>query len=234
MLHLMFGRSNDDTGGIAGLGSLSSAAHRASTGTPTPTPVGVSGGHQRRTFSPLRALRITAGWLLVLGGLAYAGWAIYELASYGTCASGGPYVSARECAPGTGTKIFGITASVFVVLFGVGLTGSWRAGMAAWGLTFTGGAVMFFAGAFGPESEQLLVPFTICGVLFALMGLPGLFYAIKPKSRRERRQTTVRGPYGIQLSVDSHEDGGPAPIVMANQQPGQQPGTGFPWGTPPR
>lgn len=185
------------------------------------------------SFSPLRALRIALGWALIFGALGYAGWAIYELASYGTCASGGPYVSARECAPGTGTKIFGITGSVFVVLIGVGLTGSWRAGMAAWGLTFTGGAAMFFAGAFGPESEQLLVPFTICGVIFAAMGLPGLWYAVKPKSRAERRQTTVRGPYGMRLSVDSHEDGGPAPVVMANPGASQQP-NGFPWNTPPR
>lgn len=186
------------------------------------------------SFSPLRAVRIAIGWLLILGGLGFSGWALYELMSYGTCASGGPYVSARECAPGTGLKIFGITGSVFVVLLGIGLVGSWRAGMAAWGLTFTGGAVMFFAGAFGPDSDQLLVPFTICGVIFAVMGLPGLWYAIKPKSRRERRQTTVRGPYGIQLSVDSHEDGGPAPIVMANPLGGQQPPSNFPWNAPPR
>lgn len=232
MLRHMFGRSSDDTGGIAGLGSLSSAAHRASTSTGGPSLGQPDRAARGPRMSPARALVAVIGWLLIFGGIGYAGWAFMELMDYGSCASGGPYVSERECAPGTGLKMFGITASVFVVLLGIGLAGSWRAGAAAWGLTFTGGAAMFFAGAFGPDSEQLLVPFTICGILFAVMGLPGLWYAVRPKSRRERRQTTVRGPYGTELSVDAPEDGGPAPVVMANPGAGQP--TGFPWGAPPR
>lgn len=184
------------------------------------------------SFAPLKALRIALGWAFIFGALAYAGWAIYELASFGSCASGGPYVSMRECADGTETKIIGIMGSVFVVLVGVALAGSWRAAAAAWGLTFTGGGVMFFAGAFGPDSEQLLVPFTVCGVIFLAMGLPGLWEAVRPKTRTERRQRKIRGPYGVELTVDAPEDGGPAPIVMAKPGTGQP--AGFPWNTPPR
>ncbi|MBJ7473101.1 MAG: hypothetical protein JHD16_17480, partial [Solirubrobacteraceae bacterium] len=108
----------------------------------------------------LKALRITIGWALLLGCLGYAGWAIYELMSYGTCASGGPYVSARECAPGTGLKIVGITLSVFGVLLGIALIGSSRAALAAWGLTFGGIGGLFVYLGFGPastgtQSEQL-------------------------------------------------------------------------------
>lgn len=231
---VMFGRSNDDQGGIAGLGSLSSATSGATStpsarptlGSPGPAPSGPR-------HSPLRALRIAFGWALMLGGLAVSGWAIYELMSFGTCASGGPYVSARECAPDTGLKMTGIFAGTFAVLIGTALVGSWRAAAAAWGLTFTGGAALFFLGAYGPDGESIRIPFTFCGLLFLAMGLPGLWEAVRPKSRRERRQTVVRGPYGIQLAVDAVEDGGPAPVVMAGQPPAGQPGSqSFPFGPP--
>ena len=228
----MFGRDKNDQGGIPGLGSLSQAS--AGTGLPggnlgaAPAPSArADQAHAERSssgVSPLHLLRVTIGWLLLLGSLGYAGWAIYELMSYGTCASGGPYVSARECAPGTGLKIVGITVSVFVALIGVGLIGSNRGGLAAWGLTFCGLGALFFAMGFGPDSSGTMGEKAFgagMGGMFMLMGLPGLFLALKPRSARERRQITIQGAYGTQLSVDAPQDGGPAPIVMA--KPGTPP-----------
>ncbi len=83
-------------------------------------------------------VRALVGLLIIGGCLLFAFWALFDLVRFGSCASGGPYVSARECAPGTGWKIMGMIASVFGVLIGVGIAGSARAGLAAWGLGFTG------------------------------------------------------------------------------------------------
>jgi hypothetical protein len=62
-----------------------------------------------RTFSGLALM--VAG----VGGLAYG---IYKVASIGTCASGGPYVSARPCPSNTGLFIAMIVGGVFVFLIG--------------------------------------------------------------------------------------------------------------------
>ena len=58
------------------------------------------------------------------------------------------------------------------------------------------------------------------GGLFLLMGLPGLWEAVRPRTAVEKRQITIRGAYGTQLSVNRPEDGGPAAVVMA--QPPRQ------------
>lgn len=171
------------------------------------------------SVSPLKLLRVALGWLLLIGALTYSGWALYELMSYGTCASGGPYVSTRECAPGTGLKIVGITVSVFVGLIGVGMIGSTRGGFAAWGLTFCGIAALFLYMGFGPDASGATSEKAFgagMGGMFLLMGLPGLFMALKPRSAAEKRQIVIQGAYGSQLSVNRPEDGGPAAVVMFN------------------
>lgn len=60
---------------------------------------------------------ITGLFLMVagVGGLAYG---IYRLVDIGTCASGGPYVSAHECPANTGLFVAMITVGVFVFLIG--------------------------------------------------------------------------------------------------------------------
>ena len=64
------------------------------------------------------------GAALILGGVGVMGYCVYELAQIGTCASGGPYVSARECPENTGTLIMGIFPAVLVVIVGVGVFAS--------------------------------------------------------------------------------------------------------------
>lgn len=58
------------------------------------------------------------GAVLVLGGLGGAACCIVELTQIGTCASGGPYVSARPCPDGTGWLIAGIFPGVISALLG--------------------------------------------------------------------------------------------------------------------
>jgi hypothetical protein len=62
--------------------------------------------------------KTVVGAALVLGGLGGAGYCIVELAQIGTCASGGAYVSARECPPGTGWYIAGVFPGVISALLG--------------------------------------------------------------------------------------------------------------------
>jgi Short C-terminal domain/Protein of unknown function (DUF3592) len=66
-------------------------------------------------------------WVLALLGLVICGasivaidWGIYHLIRTGTCASGGPYVSARPCPPGTGGHILAVIGGVFGGLIGCG------------------------------------------------------------------------------------------------------------------
>lgn len=68
--------------------------------------------------------RTLLGAALIAGGIAVMAYSVYELAHIGTCASGGPYVSARECPAGTGTLIVAIFPAVIAVLAGVGLFAS--------------------------------------------------------------------------------------------------------------
>lgn len=58
------------------------------------------------------------GAALVLGGIGGAAYCIVELTQIGTCASGGPYVSARPCPPGTELYILGIFPGVISTLLG--------------------------------------------------------------------------------------------------------------------
>jgi hypothetical protein len=62
--------------------------------------------------------RTAVGAALVLAGLGGAIYCVVELASIGTCASGGPYVSARPCPAGTELYILGIFPGVISTLLG--------------------------------------------------------------------------------------------------------------------
>lgn len=61
------------------------------------------------------------GWAIVLASVAAFGLGLYNLIHTGTCASGGPYVSARECPSDTGWWIGAVTISTFTALAGWGI-----------------------------------------------------------------------------------------------------------------
>jgi hypothetical protein len=66
-------------------------------------------------------LRTVLGSLIALGATAFFAFGIYQVARGGTCASGGPYVSTKECAPGSTAWMFTLPAVVLVGLFGLWL-----------------------------------------------------------------------------------------------------------------
>ena len=59
-----------------------------------------------------------AGLALMVVGVVGFAICLYELVKTGTCASGGPYVSARPCPAGTGAYIGGVIGGVLVFLIG--------------------------------------------------------------------------------------------------------------------
>jgi hypothetical protein len=68
--------------------------------------------------------RTALGLALMVGGVAGLAYCIVELASIGTCASGGPYVSARECPAGTEGYIIGMFPAIIGFLVGAGIFAS--------------------------------------------------------------------------------------------------------------
>lgn len=139
-------------------------------------------------------------WTSVIVGLAVctaslvgASWAIYHLVRTGTCASGGPYVSARPCPPGTGGQILALVGGIFGVFIGGGIymlrgghrrTGRVGLGTMLWTLGFcmlAGGGIL---GAYGPAHASastggktgalivavVFIPMGIAPLLFSLFG----------------------------------------------------------------
>jgi hypothetical protein len=139
-------------------------------------------------------IRTLVGFSLIVASLAAIGYAIYQLLQIGTCATGGPYVSARQCPAGTerlGLMIPAVLLALFagaIVYAGRGKApGSDRAPanewLAVWVWTglFWSIAAGCFLGVWGPDAHPgpggkeggLIV-----GFLFIPLGLLG-FAAVK-------------------------------------------------------
>jgi hypothetical protein len=127
---------------------------------------------------------------LVLAGVSLVGfsWALYHLVRTGTCASGGPYVSARPCPKGTGGHIVALIGGIFGGLIAVGLWSASRPmdrtgpglGIVMWGLGFTlAGAAALLAGVGPghPSGGGSTAGGIIVGAIFIPMGLGGLIAA---------------------------------------------------------
>jgi hypothetical protein len=144
-------------------------------------------------------------WLLTTLGLAIAGasivavdWAIFQLIHTGTCASGGPYVSARPCPAGTGGQIAALVGGIFAGLLGGGLYaargGRGRpsaigAGTIMWALLFLTIAASVALGAYGPANTGdagARTAAVVIGVIFVPMGLAPLLAVPFGRRKLER------------------------------------------------
>ncbi len=189
-----------------------------------------SGAAERRPVG--RTLLVVLGWVLCLGGLAIGCWAIYDLTQTGTCASGGPYVSARPCPEGTGLKIMSVFGATFLGLAGLachaigsrGQRASSRIGfgLIMWSLLFLAIAGTVAYAAFGPDAQPdndgariaaivLLVTF-VPMALIPLLGIGALGWA----SRRDRDEAAEDAipldPRAVALApVSSTRAAAPAP-----------------------
>ena len=135
-------------------------------------------------------LKTTIGLGLLIAAIVAISYAVYQLLQVGTCATGGPYVSARLCPPGTERLGLAIPVAVFVMLGGAGLyaargaaPGSSRRGDGTYALAilwaglFLGIAFACFWGVWGPDANPGPGGKTgglIVGFLFVPMGLLGV------------------------------------------------------------
>lgn len=143
----------------------------------------------------MRVARTIIGMACIAAGVLLASWALYELIRIGTCASGGPYVSARECPPGTELKILALVGSIFLTIIGAAIVPGVAIAGVAWGLGFTLLGASFLVAAFGPaaptDDSSLAWVGGFVGGMFLLMGLPGLL-AILAGGRGSRKQARAQ------------------------------------------
>ena len=149
-------------------------------------------------------------WTRSLIGLAICGaaivaidWALYELMRIGTCASGGPYVSARPCPPGTGLRIVALIGGVFGGLIGMGIYATRgerlrpspvALGAIMWALLFCTLAGSALLAAFGPANTDAPGARTaaiILGAVFIPMGLAPIPFAIGGRRKAEQARELV-------------------------------------------
>src|SRR4051794_33122777 len=112
--------------------------------------------------------------VIAVGALALMCFEIAKLMDVGTCASGGPYVSANVCPAGTGTRILLLTVAILVYV--VAIIGSGQ-GLFFYGLLFVALSAMFIRGAVTDDGFAA-VGYGVGG-LFAVMGLIPMVMAIR-------------------------------------------------------
>jgi hypothetical protein len=144
-----------------------------------------------------RALLTTVGLLLCSAAVVALCVSIYDLGRIGTCASGGPYVSARPCPPGTALTILLIPGAVFAGLAGLALYAAGRLrerlpqspvplGIWMWAFLFLGIAGSLALAAWGPaasddgEGGVTIAAITLL-VVFVPMGLFPIFASISAR-----------------------------------------------------
>lgn len=143
-------------------------------------------------------------------------YSLYQVLQIGTCASGGPYVSARECPDAAGRIIVTLVVSVFVGLIGTAIWGSRgpapgseerggssgnviSAGIVAWSGLFLGGGLTCLWAVLGPDADPgpgAKVAGIVVGVVFIPMGLiplVGMLVAAGSKLRARRPASGLGG-----------------------------------------
>lgn len=116
------------------------------------------------------------GLVLVVGATALMGMALWKLLHTGTCASGGPYVSANPCPNGTVVWALTIPAAMLLWFAGMALMGRL---LVPWAILFTGvGATLIAAGLVGDLGPGGGSAAWTVGPLFVLMGAPVGIWAL--------------------------------------------------------
>ncbi|MEW6583659.1 MAG: hypothetical protein AB1416_12965, partial [Actinomycetota bacterium] len=114
------------------------------------------GGTAARRITPWRL----AGVAVLLAGAAAFAWGLYNLMEIGTCASGGPYLSARPCPDGSGKYFAAVPLGIVATVVG-GLVGGLGAWLVPIVFTVVGGASVL-SGALG--TSQGAFPFVFGGL----------------------------------------------------------------------
>jgi hypothetical protein len=149
-------------------------------------------------------LLLSALLVAALGAMAYG---IVGLLETGTCASGGPYVSTRECPDGTGSSALFVAlggtvyclATIAVAFRSFATAGFW------FGALFTGlGATFLYAQLTGHVDPSGGAVAWFLGGLFIAMGIgpliAGAIFALK-EGGEDDEPTTFSGPYVVGVDL---------------------------------
>jgi len=144
------------------------------------------------------------GLAMVIGGGLLMAVGLNALFATGTCASGGPYVSANPCPPGTGTHILELMGGIFLAVIGIIMSGQFA-------LAFGG----FFVGVGAYSVIHVLTSDhlgtgaktggMIMGITFLIIGVPSLLIGIGGLFDKE--------PERPPIDVDALTAGAYAPVA---------------------
>jgi hypothetical protein len=146
--------------------------------------------------------RQAIGLLLTGASLVLSTWSLYHLIRTGSCGSGGAVQYTRVCPPGTGWRILGLMASIFLAFAGVGTAGMAALGVLWFGMFFTlAGGVALLVG-YGPASPPGSSGVGLfLGILFTgFMGLPVVAIALKMAGSERTDNRIERRKQGVDLS----------------------------------
>jgi hypothetical protein len=111
---------------------------------------------------------------VAIGALALACVELAHLMDTGTCASGGPYVSANPCPDGTGTRILLLVLAIFVYVVALLVSGQ---ELFLYGLLFVTLSAIFIRGAL--TDDGFAAAAWIVGVVFAVIGVVPMCLAVR-------------------------------------------------------
>jgi hypothetical protein len=185
--------------------------------------------------------------LTVVAILGYAGstWLfctkLTTLLDTGTCASGGPYVSARQCPEGTGTDVLLLGLSIVAFFLSLGIAGLRGRRPGGGGLGFGGMALLGWVIFFTVSGSVSLVHAltadgigddgklggSIVGATFLLLGVPPLLLAL-PAALRDAfraRDGAARGP--VTYADNAGEPGWMSTMRVGSKLAGRDSATRF-------
>lgn len=151
---------------------------------------------------------------------------LYHLIRTGTCASGGPYVSARPCPPGTGLHVLSLVGGIFAGLIGIaiyaGRGGRGRPspvplGAIMWALLFCSIAGVSLIAAFGPANNGddgartmavvfglTFIPMGVAPVAFSVLGRGKVAKATALATRGKRCPGTVTSVEDTGVTINNN------------------------------
>ena len=168
-----------------------------------------------------------AGLALCAGAVVAFDNGLYHLIRTGTCASGGPYVSARPCPPGTGLHVLSLVGGIFAGLIGIAVyAGRGKGGRPSpiplgsimWALLFCSIAGVSLIAAFGPAhngDDGVRVMAIVFGVVFIPMGLAPLAFSFMGRGKAAKAAALATRGKRCPGTVTSVDDTG----VTVNNNP---------------
>jgi hypothetical protein len=150
--------------------------------------------------------------VVAVGALALACVGIAHLMDTGTCASGGPYVSANPCPEGTGTRILLLTAAILVYVVALLFSGQM---LFFYGLLFVALSAIFIRGAL--TDDDFAAVGWIVGVVFAVMGIVPLYLAVRGWFSRDDDQARDRA-----AGLATYTQVAPAPVSLREGEDPQE------------